>query len=144
VYHFLVVGHGEYPSGVKSALQLLIGDEVQVTSLNLDENTTHDDMTKKAEEFLRHHEKVMVFADLTGGAPHQKVSEILLGDDMPPDHMIISNISMGLMMDVIMKLQFSPPENASDALEQITDSTKQDVNGPSVLCKQMMEQGQDG
>lgn len=142
MYNYLIVGHGEYPSGIKSALQLLIGDEVPVTSINLDENTTHDEMEIKVKQFLKEHEKVVVFADLTGGAPHQKASAILLGDDMPTDHFVISNASMGIMMDVIMKLQFSPPENEKVALEQIMQSLEEKVNNPNVLCKQMMEQEQ--
>lgn len=141
MYHFLVVGHGGYPSGVKSALQLLIGDKLSIDAINLDEKITHEEMERQAEAFLKKHEKVVVFADLTGGAPHQKVSSILLGENMPPHHIIISNVSMGMMMDVIMKLQFSPPKDETDALKQIMASINEDINVPSVLCKQTLEQG---
>lgn len=143
LYNFLIVGHGGYPSGVQSALQLLMGDNVPVHAINLDEQLTHAEMEKQAEAFLTEHEKVIVFADLTGGAPHQKVSTILLGENMSPHHAVISNAPMSVMMDVIMKLQFSPPENDKVALEQIMVSIHEEVNGPTVLCKQMMEQGQD-
>lgn len=142
LYKYLIVGHGEYPSGIESALQLLIGNEVPVTSINLDKVTTHEEMEVRAEAFLKEHEKVVVFADLTGGAPHQKVAAILLGEDMPSDHFIISNASMGIMMDVIMKLQFSQPENYTVALEQIKSSLEQEVNNPSVLSKSMMNEEQ--
>lgn len=101
-YKIAVVGHGHYPEGVLSALALLVGTTDGVSAFNLDENTTHTEFKETLNDFLENNEQVIVFADMTGGAPHQITAELLLEKDKPYQY-IISSAPMNLILDLYAK-----------------------------------------
>ena len=77
-YAMAIVGHGRYPEGVLSALKLLIGTTEGMTAFNLDENTTHERFEQCLNDFLKENKHAIIFADMTGGAPHQIVSRLII------------------------------------------------------------------
>ena len=101
-YEIVIVGHGRYPDGVLSALQLLIGTTEGIKAFNLDEQTTHEKFEKQLTELLSEHERVLVFADMTGGAPHQIVSRLVLEGNRPHQY-VISSAPLNLMLDLYAK-----------------------------------------
>ena len=78
----LIVGHGEYGSGMKSAIKLLTGVNNNIEAINLNEELTHNAYTMKIQEYVANNKDLIIFADMTGGAPFQIASrEILLNED---------------------------------------------------------------
>jgi len=53
-------------------------------------------------QYLTEHQKTIVFADMTGGAPYQIVAQIIL-ESGHPDQYIISSISMNAILDLYLK-----------------------------------------
>lgn len=103
-YKIVIVGHGNYPSGVLSALQLLTGGVDNVSILNLDESCTHQQFERTLRSFLLKNDRVLIFADMTGGAPYQ-IAGRLIYEVNNDKHMIISSASVNLILDLYMKLQ---------------------------------------
>jgi len=101
-YSICIVGHGNFPDGVKSAIDILVGDNGDVTCFNLNSEMTHDQFKIKMGQYLTEHQKTIVFADMTGGAPYQIVAQIIL-ESGHPDQYIISSISMNAILDLYLK-----------------------------------------
>jgi len=127
LYKVVVVGHGDFPSGIVSALELLVGKNENITSLNLNDERTHEDLENEMNEILKENERVIVFADLTGGAPHQISSRIILENKYSDNHYVISGISVGLALEIVMSTVFSEPKDddveniIKNAIEQNND-----------------------
>ncbi|WP_284036469.1 hypothetical protein [Neobacillus sp. 114] len=106
MYQILVTGHGGFPSGVQSALRYLMGDNPNLSILELSEGMTHEQYEAELTEFLKNHPKVLVFADLTGGAPHQIAARVLLENHFSPEQFLISGMPLSVVTELTMKFQF--------------------------------------
>lgn len=102
MYKLVVVGHGNFPSGVLSAVSLLVGKNENICSFDLDEKETHEGFENKLKELLDSNDKVIVLADLTGGAPHQIAARLIL-ESGKMNQYIISGINLALVVDLAMK-----------------------------------------
>ncbi|RRK09466.1 PTS fructose transporter subunit IIA [Lactiplantibacillus garii] len=120
-YKLAIIGHGNYPDGVKSALKLFTGDDTAFDVFNLDEHTTHAAFQTELSDYLVHNERVIILADMTGGAPHQEVAEILLKANRPYQY-IISSAPLNLILDIYMQ----------DMTGQLTDATVKDILSHSI------------
>lgn len=124
MYKLVVVGHGNFPSGVLSAVSLLVGKNENICSFDLDEKETHEGFEKKLKELLDSNDNVVVLADLTGGAPHQIAARLIL-ESRKMNQYIISGINLALVVDLAMKCCFGEVEEddiQSILLDSINDS----------------------
>ena len=109
----VIVGHGNFPSGVLSAVSLLV--EVHIQMLK---------DSQKIKELLDNNDKVIVVADLTGGAPHQIAARLIL-ESGKMNQYIISGINLALVVDLAMKCCFSEVEEEeleTMLLDSVNDS----------------------
>lgn len=120
----VIVGHGNFPSGVLSAVSLLVGNNENICAFNLDKNETHEGFEQKIKELLDNNDKVIVVADLTGGAPHQIAARLIL-ESGKMNQYIISGINLALVVDLAMKCCFSEVEEEeleTMLLDSVNDS----------------------
>ncbi|WP_318764991.1 PTS sugar transporter subunit IIA domain-containing protein [Lactiplantibacillus carotarum] len=120
-YKLAIIGHGNYPDGVKSALKLFTGDDSTFDVFNLDDKTTHAAFQAELSQYLAKNERVIIMADMTGGAPHQEVAELLLKAGRPYQY-IVSSAPLNLILDLYMQ----------DVTGMLTDATVKDVLTHSV------------
>ena len=116
----VIVGHGNFPSGVLSAVSLLVGNNENICAFDLDKNETHEGFEQKIKELLDNNDKVIVVADLTGGAPHQIAARLIL-ESGKMNQYIISGINLALVVDLAMKCCFSEVEEEV-LLDSVNDS----------------------
>lgn len=136
MYKLVVVGHGNFPSGVLSAVSLLVGKNENILSFDLDENETHEGFEKKLKELLDNNDKVVVLADLTGGAPHQIAARLVL-ESRKMNQYIISGINLALVVDLAMKCCFG--EVSDDEMQgAILNSIEECKETTTLLCPRMM------
>lgn len=102
MFEVCIVGHGNYPSGVCSALKLLSGSNEKVNYFDLDHQLTHEDYENQLLAYLKEHDHVLVFADMTGGAPHQIAAKSIVSLGKK-NQFILSSISLNLVLDLYMK-----------------------------------------
>ena len=114
----LIVGHGEYGSGMKSAIKLLTGVNDNIDAINLNEELTHNEYTLMLQEYVANNKDLVIFADMTGGAPFQIASrEILLNEDSQ-NQFVIGGASVGCILEVVMNTLVLKSE---DELKSIID-----------------------
>ena len=120
----LIVGHGEYGSGMKSAIKLLTGVNDNIDAINLNEELTHNDYTLMLQEYVANNKDLVIFADMTGGAPFQIASrEILLNEDSE-NQFVIGGASVGCILEVVMNTLVLKSE---DELKDIIDSAVNNI-----------------
>ena len=120
----VIVGHGNFPSGVLSAVSLLVGNNENICAFDLDKNETHEGFEQKIKELLDNNDKVIVVADLTGGAPHQIAARLIL-ESGKMNQYIISGLNLALVVDLAMKCCFSEVEEEeleTMLLDSVNDS----------------------
>lgn len=112
----LIVGHGEYATGMKSAIKFLTGVNNNIDAINLNDELTHNDYTIMVQEYVANNKDLIIFADMTGGAPFQIASrEILLNEDSE-NQFVIGGVSVGCILEVVMNTLVL---NSEDELENI-------------------------
>ncbi|WP_291652627.1 PTS sugar transporter [Clostridium sp.] len=124
MYKLVIVGHGNFPSGVLSAVSLLVGENENIIGLDLDSNETHEGFEKKLKGILDNNDKLIVLADLTGGAPHQIAARLIL-ESSKLNQYIISGVNLALVVDLAMKCCLGEVEDEdiqSELLSSIDDS----------------------
>ena len=120
----LIVGHGEYGSGMKSAIKLLTGVNDNIDAINLNEELTHNEYTLMLQEYVANNKDLVIFADMTGGAPFQIASrEILLNEDSE-NQFVIGGASVGCILEVVMNTLVLKSE---DELKDIIDSAVNNI-----------------
>ncbi|MDV4150449.1 PTS sugar transporter [Clostridium sp. AL.422] len=136
MYKLVVLGHGNFPSGVVSSVSLLVGNNENIIALDLDANETHEGFEKKLKEILDNNDKVIVLADLTGGAPHQIAGRLIL-ESAKLNQYILSGINLALVVDLAMKFCFSEvvDENIQSALVESSNDSKESM---TVLSNRML------
>ena len=131
----VIVGHGNFPSGVLSAVSLLVGNNENICAFDLDKNETHEGFEQKIKELLDNNDKVIVVADLTGGAPHQIAARLIL-ESGKMNQYIISGINLALVVDLAMKCCFSEVEE--EELEtMLLDSVNDSKDTMTLLSNRM-------
>ena len=65
----VIVGHGNFPSGVLSAVSLLVGNNENICAFDLDKNETHEGFEQKIKELLDNNDKVIVCLLYTSPSP---------------------------------------------------------------------------
>lgn len=104
MFNICVVGHGNYPDGMVSALKLLAGTDENIMKFNLNQELTHAQYEEQLSHYLTENDNVIVFADMTGGAPHQIASRLILEKGKGTQY-IISSAPLNLMLDILMKVK---------------------------------------
>lgn len=103
MFNMCIVGHGNFPDGMVSALKLLSGTGEDITKFNLNEELGHAEYEQQLNKYLDKHKEVIIFADMTGGAPHQIASRLII-EKANRYQYIISSAPLNLMLDILMKI----------------------------------------
>lgn len=120
----LIVGHGEYATGMKSSIKLLTGLNNNIEAINLNEELTHNEYTMMVQEYVSNNKDLIIFADMTGGAPFQIASrEILLNEDSE-NQFVIGGVSVGCILEVVMNTLVL---NSEDKLENIINTAVNNI-----------------
>ncbi|GAA0109854.1 PTS sugar transporter [Clostridium tertium] len=136
MYKLVVVGHGNFPSGVLSSVSLLVGENENIIGLDLDANETHEGFEKKLKEILDNNDKVIVLADLTGGAPHQIAARLIL-ESSKLNQYIISGINLALVVDLAMKCCLGEVED-EDIQSELSNSINESKDTTVLISNRMM------
>ena len=124
----LIVGHGEYATGMKSAIKLLTGVNNNIDAINLNEELTHNDYTMMVQEYVANNKDLVIFADMTGGAPFQIASREVLLNETSDNQFVIGGVSVGCILEVVMNtlvlnLEDELKDTIDTAINNIADMT---------------------
>lgn len=105
----IITGHGKFGEGLKTSLDLIVGNFDFVKSIDFTEGKSPDVLKKEIEECIKTSEKkVYIFTDLLGGTPFNISSElafknsnveILCGTNLPMLVEATMTVSLGCDID---------------------------------------------
>ena len=129
----LIVGHGEYATGMKSAIKLLTGVNNNIDAINLNEELTHNDYTMMVQEYVANNKDLVIFADMTGGAPFQIASREILLNEASENQFVIGGVSVGCILEVVMNTLVL---NSEDELKNIINTAVNNIQEmTSIVCR---------
>ncbi|WP_042272901.1 PTS sugar transporter subunit IIA [[Clostridium] dakarense] len=125
MYNILIVGHGNFATGMKSAFDLLLGESDRVHAQDLSEEITHEKFEDIVSDYLNKHDQLIVFSDLMGGAPGQIVTRKIVELAKSKEQFVVSGVSLGVMIDIATNiLVLNDEENMTDKINNSLDSVK--------------------
>lgn len=129
----LIVGHGEYASGIKSTIKLLTGVDEGIDAINLNEELEHSEFTSIVNSYVNDHDELIIFADITGGAPFQITSREVLLNEGSDEQYVVGGVSVGCILDIVMKTLVV--ETDEDIRKLIGDSLEGIKDMATVMCR---------
>ncbi|MBO3444779.1 PTS mannose transporter subunit IID [Clostridium sp. CCUG 7971] len=134
MYNILIVGHGNFATGMKSAFDLLLGDSDRVYAQDLSEDITHEKFENIVTDYLNKHDQLIVFADLMGGAPSQIVTRKIAELARSKEQFVVSGVSLGIMIDIATNiLVLNDEDNMLDKINNSLDLVRSTM-GVMSLC----------
>ena len=110
--------------GMKSAIKLLTGVNNNIDAINLNEELTHNDYTMMVQEYVANNKDLIIFADMTGGAPFQIASREILLNEESENQFVIGGASVGCILEVVMNTLVLKSE---DELKDIIDTAVNNI-----------------
>lgn len=124
---FLIATHGHLATGIKSSLDIIIGetDNVFLIEAYVEENKGIEGDLEKILKDLQPHDELIVFTDLLGGSITNQVLRYTQGQ---PVH-VVSGFNLALLIEVLMADAQTPAAEVIEsaivnAREQIAYVTK--------------------
>lgn len=129
----LIVGHGEYSTGIKSSIKLLTGVDENIDAINLNDELTHDEFTLKVQKYVAENNDLIIFADITGGAPFQITSREILLNENSNNQYVVGGVSVACILDIVMNTIVI---NSTDDIRNIIDGAIANLpDMASVMCR---------
>lgn len=113
----LVIGHGRFAEGVKSAAQIIVGDLSEVTFMNtyVDDIDFHVELDK----CFSNNTNILVLTDLFGGSVNQAIMQYITKENIE----IITGVNIPLVLEILLSnitgKNLDIREIVSNAKEQI-------------------------
>jgi len=97
---FLIATHGTFSSGIKSSLDIIIGqtDNVFIIDAYVDGNKSIEDALNGVLKNVEAHDELIVFSDLLGGSITNQVLRYALKENV----YVVSGINLPLLIDVML------------------------------------------
>lgn len=95
--YLVITGHGHYASGVKSALELIIGPKDNVLAFDFLKEESEEQFSLKFKD-LDKNNNYLFACDLMGGTPYKVVSRLDLNKE------VLIGTNLGGMLDTVLKI----------------------------------------
>lgn len=103
----IITGHGNFATGMKSALTLLAGEPKEAAFIDFDEACTPQRLEEKVsqamDQLLQKNEGVIVLCDLLGGTPF-KVSALCARKKEKVD--VVAGMNLGMLSEVNLTREY--------------------------------------
>lgn len=126
----IIASHGEYSSGILSALQVIFGDNlpyvVNAYSLNIGENV--NDLAEKISEEIDEDELTIILTDLLGGSVDNALFPLINKKNVQ----IITGINLSLVLEIMM---LKDTENLEQDIDIIIENSRNSLVSKNKLAK---------
>ncbi|APJ38123.1 hypothetical protein [Mycoplasmopsis pullorum] len=101
-YRVLIIGHAEFPQGVRSFLEFVGGFEEGIQHFFINDEHPTNELREKLEAYFADDTPTLVFADLPGGSPHITIVDYL-STAQKKNVLVYAGLSVALMLDLTFK-----------------------------------------
>ena len=109
--YLVITGHGHYASGVKSALELIIGPKDNVLAFDFLKEESEEQFSLKFKD-LDKNNNYLFACDLMGGTPYKVVSRLDLNKE------VLIGTNLGGLLDTALKIDKLSLNELADNLKQ--------------------------
>lgn len=99
----IVSGHGNFASGITSALNLILGSQEDYIAVDFSENDTATELEKNMQDAinsLSYCEKIIIFCDLLSGSPFNiSIMEAMKKENIK----VLYGTNLGMLIESMMK-----------------------------------------
>ncbi len=128
-----ILGHGDLPAGIISAMDLIVGEQKHVFGISLQQGDSPETFQEKLEKEMARFQdgKFLFLTDLKGGTP-SNIAARLTSDN----HYCVSGVNLPMVLEIVMDTENDNlPELAAKAATVGTDS----ITNISEELKKMMK-----
>lgn len=137
----ILASHGSLARGMKSALNMIAGENNKVKDFNLDNYDSPDEIEKEIEEMILEDKKneYIIITDIKGGSVCTAVSHLCRYDSVN----LVTTMSLPIVLEVALKLESE--EKAIDLLNRIVPSAlgNCEILNRSIIYKLISERKED-
>ncbi|MCT4598968.1 MAG: PTS galactosamine/N-acetylgalactosamine transporter subunit IIA [Vallitalea sp.] len=122
----IVTGHGNFATGVNSAIKLIAGEQNNFLCIDFTAHMSADDIKndlQDAIESLSHCDNILLLADLQGGTPFKCALELCVNNDRLA---LIGGINLPLILESCFSREYA--DNFNDFVNQTELSGKNSLN----------------
>lgn len=117
----IITGHGNYATGMFSALTTISGPKTNITAIDFTDKDTDVTLLNKFNKVIEKENEYLVLCDLLGGTPYKEATKISITNKKVK---VITGVNLGAILDISMKLE----KNTLDELSNIAlESSKKNL-----------------
>lgn len=119
----IVTGHGNYASGIKSAMEMLSGPNADFFYLDFLEGDSEETLSVNMKETLEANsgDDILIFCDLAGGTPFKVAATLAHGNERIE---VVAGANLGSLLEILFsKENFDLIELADKVVESSRRST---------------------
>ena len=123
----LVTGHGNFATGICSALNLIAGENEHILAVDFEaKHNTHEleENLKAALDTLKAVKSILVFSDIAGGSPFKTASELKY-KYLDKDIEIMAGTNLPMLIEAFMLMNVY--DDASDMAKALVETGKSQV-----------------
>ena len=130
--YLVITGHGHYASGVKSALELIIGPKDNVLVFDFLKEESEEQFSLKFKD-LDKNNNYLFACDLMGGTPYKVVSRLDLTKE------ILIGTNLGGMLDTVLKIDKLSLNELADNLKEASLKSVVNIKDLKVVEKEVTD-----
>ena len=113
----VLVGHGQYASGVASAVAMLSGNEDAVSFVDFTPVVSPDEFESRLRDVVECGEEVVVICDLVGGTPYNRACVIAHANDQVK---VVAGMNLAAILEAALSV--GDESKASEIVELLCSS----------------------
>lgn len=130
--YLVITGHGHYASGVKSALELIIGPKDNVLAFDFLKEESEEQFSLKFKD-LDKNNNYLFACDLMGGTPYKVVSRLDLNKE------VLIGTNLGGMLDTVLKIDKLSLSELADNLKEASLKSVVNIKDLKVVEKEVTD-----
>ena len=113
--YIVIVGHGNYATGLESSLNMLSGVDKELIAIDFLESETDIDLGNKIKEIFNMQDEFLFVTDLMGGTPFKECSKLAMNNDKVR---VVTGTNIGALIEAkLMKNSKTLEELANSIIE---------------------------
>lgn len=119
---FLIASHGTLASGVKSSLEIIVGDveNIFIIEAYVAENTSIEDEVNEVFKNLGNEDELIIFTDLLGGSVTNQMAKFALKDNIH----LVSGFNLPLVIEILLSDADTP---VTEVIETAINHAKEQI-----------------
>ena len=126
--HIILVSHGQFASGLKSAIGVVMGMADEITALGLEEGMDIKTFREKFLEILNQipkEDEIILLCDIIGASPFTSSAELLRQEGFLERSLILTGMNMPVLVQLLLQKDDSALEQLKSEVKAISAGTIQ-------------------